>query len=50
MRASEEITEDQAREVRVRGVCPACAQGLDGQMLFDVEQAYQEFFSSLRQR
>lgn len=48
LKASDEITEDQSRQVRAVPTCPPCSRWLiDVQMLFDIENAYNEFFRSL---
>lgn len=48
LKASDEITEDQSRQVRPFPTCPSRGRWLiDVQMLFDIENAYNEFFRSL---
>jgi hypothetical protein len=48
MKASDEITEEQSRQVSPTSPSSSCLlYGSDLQMLFDIEHAYSEFFRSL---
>lgn len=47
LKASDEITEEQSRQVSRDDLSLISCHELKGQMLFDIENAYNEFFRSL---